>query len=141
MKETASPRFFVELHPESTNKKQMAGILTVELCKEDTTGEEEYKKWMEKHKPNWKEEYIPIPKFHLNTTMHQFGNGVGRVASTVLAMECAAEDAGYLKMLLNKLYMGGKPQYGIFIPTGYHLVTSADKFKAALRKQNTFCSQ
>eukprot|EP00957_Ditylum_brightwellii_P146616 11161652-Ditylum_brightwellii.AAC.1 len=70
--------------------------------------------------------------------MRQFGNGVGRVATTVLAMECAAEDAGYLKMLLTKLYTDGKPQYGIFILTGFHLVTSAENFKAALRKQNAF---
>eukprot|EP00957_Ditylum_brightwellii_P035783 2713222-Ditylum_brightwellii.AAC.1 len=67
---------------------------------------------MEKHEPQWQEEYIPIPKF---------GHGPGRVMTTVIVMECVAEDAGYLKLLLNKLYTNRKPQYGIFISTGYHL--------------------
>eukprot|EP00957_Ditylum_brightwellii_P180779 13771932-Ditylum_brightwellii.AAC.1 len=66
---------------------------------------------MEKNEPHWKEDYIPIPKFHLQTTTRQFRNGVGRVMTTVIAMECAAEDAGYLKLLLNKLHTNGKPQY------------------------------
>eukprot|EP00957_Ditylum_brightwellii_P081583 6206554-Ditylum_brightwellii.AAC.1 len=116
----------------------MAGISTNELYKVDTTEEEEYKEWMEKHEPNWKEEYIPIPKFHLNTTTHQFGNGVGRVVTTVIAMKCTAENAGFLNMLLNKLYTDGRPQYRLFIPNRYHLVTSADEFKATLCKQNAF---
>eukprot|EP00957_Ditylum_brightwellii_P143899 10965461-Ditylum_brightwellii.AAC.1 len=58
--------------------------------------------------------------------------------STVIAMECAAEDAGYLKLLLNQLYTNRKPQFGIFVPTGYHLVTSAEDFEAVLRRQNAF---
>eukprot|EP00957_Ditylum_brightwellii_P157359 11976695-Ditylum_brightwellii.AAC.1 len=72
---------------------------------------------MEKNEPQWKEEYIPIPKFQLQTTTRQFGNGPGQVMTTVIVIECAAEDAGSLKLLLNKLYTNGKPQYGIFIPT------------------------
>eukprot|EP00957_Ditylum_brightwellii_P156667 11924556-Ditylum_brightwellii.AAC.1 len=95
----------------------MAIILTDKLCKVKVEHEEEYKKWMEKNEPHWKEEYIPIPKFHLQTTTRQFGNGPGRVMTTVIVMECAAEDAGCLKLLLNKLYTNGKPQYVIFIPT------------------------
>eukprot|EP00957_Ditylum_brightwellii_P011710 884683-Ditylum_brightwellii.AAC.1 len=72
---------------------------------------------MEKNEPQWKEEYISIPKFHLQTRTRQFGNGPGRVMTMVIVMECAAEEAGYLKLLLNKLHTNGKPQYGIFIPT------------------------
>eukprot|EP00957_Ditylum_brightwellii_P063743 4836825-Ditylum_brightwellii.AAC.1 len=69
---------------------------------------------MGKNEPQWNEDYIPIPKFHLQTTTRQFGNGVGRVMSTVIVMECAAEDAGY------------------------YLVMSAEGFKAVLRRQNAF---
>jgi hypothetical protein len=100
-KETASPGFFIELHPELTNKKQMAIILTDELCEVDAKHEEEYKKWIEKNEPQWQAEHIPIPKFHLQTTTRQFGNGPGRVTTNVIVMECAAEDAGYFKILLN----------------------------------------
>eukprot|EP00957_Ditylum_brightwellii_P171644 13067642-Ditylum_brightwellii.AAC.1 len=76
----------------------MAIILTDELCKVKVSNNDEYKKWMGKNELYWKEDYIPIPKFHLQTTTRQFGNGVGRVMATVIAMECAAEDAGYLKL-------------------------------------------
>eukprot|EP00957_Ditylum_brightwellii_P135425 10325880-Ditylum_brightwellii.AAC.1 len=51
----------------------------------------------EKNEPHWKEDYIPIPKFHLQMTTRQFGNGAGRVMTMVIVMECTAEDAGYLK--------------------------------------------
>eukprot|EP00957_Ditylum_brightwellii_P114903 8762697-Ditylum_brightwellii.AAC.1 len=89
----------------------MADILTDELCKAKVPNNNKYKKWMKKNEPHWKEDYIPIPKFHSQMTTRQFGNGVGRVMTTVIAMECTAEDAGYLKLLLNKLYTNGKPQY------------------------------
>eukprot|EP00957_Ditylum_brightwellii_P182772 13921490-Ditylum_brightwellii.AAC.1 len=76
----------------------MAIILTDELCKVEVSQGEEYKKWMEKNELHWKEEYIPIPTFHLQTMTRQFGNGAGRVMTTVIVMECAAEDASYLKL-------------------------------------------
>eukprot|EP00957_Ditylum_brightwellii_P021210 1598763-Ditylum_brightwellii.AAC.1 len=60
----------------------MAIILTDKMCKVEVTQEEEYKQWMEKNEPQWKEEYIPIPKFHLQTTTRQFGNRPGRVMTT-----------------------------------------------------------
>eukprot|EP00957_Ditylum_brightwellii_P172161 13106189-Ditylum_brightwellii.AAC.1 len=114
----------------------MTIILSDELCKVEVSNDTEYKKWMIKNEPQWNEDYIPIPKFHLQTTTRQFGNGVGRVMSTAFAMECAAEDTGYLKLLLNKLYTNRKPQYDIFVPTGYYMVMSVEDFKVVLRRQN-----
>eukprot|EP00957_Ditylum_brightwellii_P034659 2627305-Ditylum_brightwellii.AAC.1 len=76
----------------------MAIILTDKLRKVEVSQEEEYRKWMKKNELHWKEDYIPIPKFYLQATTRQFGNGARRVTTTVIVMECAAEDAGYLKL-------------------------------------------
>eukprot|EP00957_Ditylum_brightwellii_P016451 1237031-Ditylum_brightwellii.AAC.1 len=74
----------------------MVIILTDKLCEVKVSNDNEYKKWMKKNEPHWKEDYIPIPKFHLQTATRQFGNGVGRVMTTVIAMEYAAEDLAIL---------------------------------------------
>eukprot|EP00957_Ditylum_brightwellii_P152569 11613192-Ditylum_brightwellii.AAC.1 len=60
----------------------MAIILMDELWEVKVKHEEEYKKWKEKNVPQCQEEYIPIPKFHLQTTTRPFGNGPGRVMTT-----------------------------------------------------------
>eukprot|EP00957_Ditylum_brightwellii_P091888 6996406-Ditylum_brightwellii.AAC.1 len=60
----------------------MAIILTDKFCKVEVSQEEEYREWMGKNEPHWKEEYIPIPKFHSQRTTRQFGSGAGWVMTT-----------------------------------------------------------
>eukprot|EP00957_Ditylum_brightwellii_P094513 7197018-Ditylum_brightwellii.AAC.1 len=84
---------------------------------------------MADNKPDWTDDENPVPDFVLKTTQRKFGDGVGRVETTVIAVGCAAKNAAYLKLLLTKAYEHGDPAYREFVPTGFHLVASIKEFK------------
>eukprot|EP00957_Ditylum_brightwellii_P134499 10253503-Ditylum_brightwellii.AAC.1 len=70
--------------------------------------------------------------------MKKFGVGKKRVEACVFGIECGKEDVGYLKTLLSLGYELNVISTGTFIPTAYHLITSAESYKAALRGQNEY---
>eukprot|EP00957_Ditylum_brightwellii_P147172 11207158-Ditylum_brightwellii.AAC.1 len=68
-----------------------------------TKGATTIKEWKKKHGAR-EEKGNLIPQFFINTTMKKFGNGKKRVEACVFRIECAKQDAGYLKALLSLGY-------------------------------------
>eukprot|EP00957_Ditylum_brightwellii_P153020 11647732-Ditylum_brightwellii.AAC.1 len=74
----------------------------------------------------------------LRTSSRKWGNGQVQVETTVIAIECAKEDALCLKTLFSLAYEKRHITIGIFIPTEIHWKTSPEVFKSLLQEQNDF---
>ena len=59
-----------------------------------------------------------VPKFHVEQSSRKWG----KLKTEVLRINCAEEDAQYLKYLLSTASAAGKVTQGLFIPTGIHLM-------------------
>eukprot|EP00957_Ditylum_brightwellii_P188603 14358130-Ditylum_brightwellii.AAC.1 len=71
-----------------------------------------------------KDDVNMIPSFNVTTTVKKFGKRNNRVKVMVFGIECAKEDARYLKTLLLIAYEKQYITTGTFIQTVYHLITS-----------------
>eukprot|EP00957_Ditylum_brightwellii_P094221 7173723-Ditylum_brightwellii.AAC.1 len=81
-KETASPGFFTQLHPQLTWKQDMKDTLLGELKSIELNKEEVQQKWMADNEPDWTDDKNPVLDFVLEMTQRKFGNSVGRVETT-----------------------------------------------------------
>jgi hypothetical protein len=80
----------------------------------------------------------PVPPFHLVPRNFGWGNGQGRVETMMLNVECAENDAIYLKALLSESCHLDQFERGQFIPEGIHLMASVDTLKALMSAQNKY---
>jgi len=136
-KKISSPGFIMDIHPKLTNIFTLKQEIEYALRDVKTRGATTINEWKKKNDVTSNKEN-PIPQFFINTTMKKFGDGKKRVEACVFGIECAEEDAGYLKTLLSLGYEQNVISTGTFIPTAYHLITSAELYKAALRGQNKY---
>eukprot|EP00957_Ditylum_brightwellii_P171693 13070824-Ditylum_brightwellii.AAC.2 len=86
---------------------------------------------------DWEVDYMPVPFFTVTQANREFGNGWDWVETTVLHIECAEEDALYLKVLLVHVYENDS-HFGKFIPNGHHLTHRVESYKNLLHLQNTY---
>eukprot|EP00957_Ditylum_brightwellii_P125113 9537573-Ditylum_brightwellii.AAC.1 len=93
-KEVASPGFIIDLHPKITRKDDLVAYLSMDLENVKMEKEKNIMDWMDEYYPDWDDDdTLSIPKFTIQTNSRKFGSGVGRVKTTVLAIEGAQEDA------------------------------------------------
>eukprot|EP00957_Ditylum_brightwellii_P058088 4405348-Ditylum_brightwellii.AAC.1 len=127
----------MDIHPKLTNIFTLKQEIEYALCDVETKGATTIKEWKKKRGASDDKGNL-IPQFFINTTMKFFGDGKKRVEACVFGIECAKEDAEYLKTLLSLGYKHKVITTGTFIPTAYHLITSVESYEAALRGQNNY---
>ena len=87
---------------------------------------------METTKPH--SNHIPGPLLHIENV----GKKMGSVSAPVYNIISARKDAELLKMMFSKLGEGDVAPRWIFVPTGLHLIASAELVKSSLRHQNEY---
>jgi hypothetical protein len=104
--------------------------------------QEEIDEWKERTQTNYDEmEDIPVPPFHLSKKAYAFGNGKLRVETTLLQVNCAVDDAKYLKTLLAETFTHIWSDQGQFIPAGLHLITDTATLKQKLSDNNDYLKE
>lgn len=78
-----------------------------------------------------------VPEFTLFSGNRSFGGGNGKVSTVCLNIQCATEDANYLKALLARA-SETKRMEGLFVPAGIHLIESPAVYIGLLRSQNQY---
>eukprot|EP00957_Ditylum_brightwellii_P211401 15366132-Ditylum_brightwellii.AAC.2 len=138
-KKTASPRFLIEIHPTLARKEQVLADLCTMLECAHVEDNKHAMKYINASYPDWEWEvgYRPVPFFTVTQANRKFGNGRNWVETTVLHIECAEEDALYMKVLLVHVYENDS-HFGKFIPNGCHLTHRAENYKNLLHLQNTY---
>eukprot|EP00957_Ditylum_brightwellii_P164433 12518928-Ditylum_brightwellii.AAC.1 len=127
----------MDIHPKSTNIFTLKQEIEYALRDIEANRATNVREWKKKHSTS-EERANTIPPFFINITMKFFGDSKKRVEACVFGIECAEEDAGYLKTLLSLGYENKTITTGMFIPTAYHLITLVESYKAALRRQNDY---
>eukprot|EP00978_Attheya_sp_CCMP212_P027089 scaffold90299_cov24-Attheya_sp.AAC.3 len=84
---------------------------------------------------------VPVPPFNLVPRNYQWGNGKGRVETMMMNVECAENDATYLKALLSESCHLDKFERGQFIPEGIHIMTNVETLKALMSAQNKYLEE
>ena len=134
-KVVSSPGFFTLVHPKWTNKidftEQIKTVLqTTEInVDEFIVVEWRKQKGYENHEGN-----IIVPNFHMETTTRKWGG----LQTDVLSVQCATEDAKYLKYLLSAAGSTDTLPKGIFVPTGIHLMEGKEVLHQLLQEQIEF---
>eukprot|EP00978_Attheya_sp_CCMP212_P045328 scaffold342356_cov76-Attheya_sp.AAC.1 len=79
----------------------------------------------------------PVPFFRLTSGKRNFG---GVLTNVILVVECAKEDALFVKYVFTQIYQN--PKYdtrGYFIPSGIHLIVEDPKiYTKLLKRQNQY---
>eukprot|EP00978_Attheya_sp_CCMP212_P020821 scaffold60127_cov55-Attheya_sp.AAC.5 len=75
------------------------------------------------------------PYFRLTSRKRNFGG----VLTNVILVECAKEDALFVKYVVTKIYQNPKfDMRGHFVPSGIHLIEDPKLYTALLKKQNQY---
>jgi hypothetical protein len=102
-KKISSPGFIMDIHPKLTNIFTLKQEIEYALRDVKSRGATTINKWKKNNDATTNKENL-IPQFFINTTMTKFGDGKNRVEACVFGIECAEQDAGYLKTLLSLGY-------------------------------------
>eukprot|EP00978_Attheya_sp_CCMP212_P045802 scaffold360715_cov57-Attheya_sp.AAC.1 len=78
----------------------------------------------------------PVPYFRLTSGKRNFGE----VSTNVILVECAKEDALFVKYVFTQIYQNPKfDTRGYFIPSGIHLIVEDPKiYTKFLKRQNQY---
>jgi hypothetical protein len=134
------PGFLIELHPSLIRIDNLTEELT-DLIKDlpINNNSEDYQEWLAANKhydPEDNAEGIhPVPYFRLTSGKRNFGG----VSTNVLLVECAKQDARFVKYVLTQIYENPKfDTRGFFVPSGIHLIGGPKLYTALLKKQNQY---
>jgi hypothetical protein len=136
------PGFLIELHPSLTridNLKEELCDMIKDLPIDNNC--EALQDWMEANEniydsENNAEGNHPVPFFRLTSGKRNFGG----VSTNVILVECAKEDALFVKYVVTQIYQNPKfDTRGIFIPSGIHLmVEDPQVYTKLLKRQNHY---
>ena len=77
---------------------------------------------------------VTIPAFNLQNTERKWG----QIQTEVLSVQCAKEDAQFVKYLMSRAIERKLLQDCIFIPIGIHLMKTSEVLSNLLRQHNVF---
>ena len=149
MRALSSPGFLIHLHPRLTHLPSLQSNMRNGMEHVKATDIEDVQEWRSKFpdrvagKPEKAGDLDmssftnTVPEFTLFSGNRTFGGGANKVSTVCLNIQCASEDAKYLKALLARA-SEEKRLEGLFVPAGIHLIESPAVYIGLLRSQNQY---
>ena len=134
-KTESSPGFITQVNPKLIEKNNYVRALTEILKTIEVNSDEQcVQKWRENVKKHDEHNDQTVPKFHVEQSSRKWG----KLKTEVLRINCAEEDAQYLKYLLSTASAARKVTQGLFIPTGIHLMEGKEVLTSILNEQEQY---
>jgi 5-hydroxyisourate hydrolase-like protein (transthyretin family) len=149
MRALSSPGFLIHLHPRLTHLPSLQLTMRHGMEHVKTTDIEDVQEWRSKFpdrvagKPEKAGDLDmshftnTVPEFTIFSGKRSFGGGANKVSTVCLNIQCASEDAKYLKALLARASEEKRIE-GLFVPAGIHLIESPAVYIGLLRSQNQY---
>eukprot|EP00957_Ditylum_brightwellii_P212220 15367097-Ditylum_brightwellii.AAC.2 len=152
-RKVGTPGFVTKNHPKIHNMKKLRGAIEYGLKAVDCHKEETVRKWQDRSSAERilaevkdeeklarikdQEENI-IPTFVMYTGSKKWGPHHDRVDAYVVNIQCAAEDAPYMKTLLSAAYEQQPINIKSFVPQGLFQIIREEAYKYHLQAHNNY---